>query len=90
MKELDSEVAGGSEDSQSFVQPKSKNKYQSDGERFCESEQPSGLLTQEIGKDVLFGCESTNSKNVQRLHQWKVDHSAMRLCASPPECERVA
>ena len=24
------------------------------------SEQPSGLLTQEIGKDVLFGCESTN------------------------------
>ena len=26
------------------------------------SEQPSGLLTQEIGKDVLFGCESTNSR----------------------------
>ena len=24
------------------------------------SEQPSGLLTQEIEKDVLFGCESTN------------------------------
>ena len=26
------------------------------------SEQPSGLLTQKIGKDVLFGCESTNSR----------------------------
>ena len=25
-------------------------------------EQPSGLLTQEIGKDVLFGCGSTNSR----------------------------
>ena len=24
------------------------------------SEQPSGLLTQEIEKDVLFGCENTN------------------------------
>ena len=26
------------------------------------SEQPSGLFTQEIGKDVLFGRESTNSR----------------------------
>ena len=26
------------------------------------SEQPPGLLTKEIGKDVLFGCESTNSR----------------------------
>ena len=26
------------------------------------SEQPSGLLAQEIGKDVLFGCESTISR----------------------------
>ena len=26
------------------------------------SKQPSGLLTQEIEKDVLFGCESTNSR----------------------------
>ena len=26
------------------------------------SEQPLGLLTKEIGKDVLFGCESTNSR----------------------------
>ena len=28
--------------------------------RLAKSEQPSGLLTQEIEKDVLFGCESTN------------------------------
>ena len=26
------------------------------------SEQPSGLLTQEIRKGVLFGCEKTNSR----------------------------
>ena len=26
------------------------------------SEQPPGLLTQEIRKDVLFGCESTNAR----------------------------
>ena len=26
------------------------------------SEQPSGSFTQEIGKDVLFGCENTNSR----------------------------
>ena len=53
MKELDSEVAGGGEDSQQ-TQPKSKNKLSSTGRPA--SEQPSGLLTQEIGKDVLFGC----------------------------------
>ena len=29
------------------------------------SEQPSGLLTQEIEKDVLFGCESTNVSTVR-------------------------
>ena len=29
------------------------------------SEQPPGLLTKEIGKDVLFGCESTNSRTVR-------------------------
>ena len=28
------------------------------------NEQPPGLLTQEIGKDVLFGCGSTNSRTV--------------------------
>ena len=59
MKELDSEVAGGSEDSQQ-IQPKSKTQL-SRTVRLV-SEQPSGLLTHEIGKDVLFGCESTNSR----------------------------
>ena len=57
MKELDSEVAGGSEDSQQ-IQPKSKTQSSSTGRRV--SEQPPGLLTKEIGKDILFGCESTN------------------------------
>ena len=28
-------------------------------------EQPHGLLTKEFGKDVLFGCESTNSGTVR-------------------------
>ena len=58
MKELDSEVAGGSEDSEQ-IQPKSKT--QSTRTVRPVSEQPSGLLTQEIGKDVLIGCGSTNS-----------------------------
>ena len=58
MKELDSEIAGGGEDSQQ-IQPKSKTQL-SRTDRPA-GEQPSGSLTQEIGKDVLFGCESTNS-----------------------------
>ena len=62
MKELDSEVAGGGEDSQQ-TQPKSKNQLSSTVRPA--SEQPSGLLTQEIGKDVLFGCESTNLRTVR-------------------------
>ena len=61
MKELDSEVAGGSEDSQK-IQPKSKTQLSSTG--ILVSEQPPGLLTKEIGKDSLFGCESTNSRTV--------------------------
>ena len=58
MKELGSEFAGGSEDSQQ-TQPISKTQLSSTG-RLVKSEQPSGSLTQEIGKDVLSGCESTN------------------------------
>ena len=49
MKEFDSEVAGGSEDSQQ-IQPKSKTQL-SRTVRLV-SEPPSGLLTQEIRKDV--------------------------------------
>ena len=63
MKELDSEVAGGSEDSQQ-IQPRSNTQLSSTG-RPVKSEQPSGSLTKEIGKDVLFGCESTNSRTVR-------------------------
>ena len=52
IKELDSEVAGGSEDSQQ-IQPKSKTHLSRTVRPV--SEQPSGLLTQDIGKDVMFG-----------------------------------
>ena len=58
MKELGSEVAGGSEDSQQ-TQPKTKNPIVSTA-RPVKSEQPFGSLTQEIDKRFLFGCESTN------------------------------
>ena len=58
MKELLSEAAGGSEDSQQ-TQPKSKTQLLST-ERPVKCEQPSGSLTQESEKGVLFGCESTN------------------------------
>ena len=58
MKELGSEVAGGSEDSQQ-TPPKTKNPIVRTG-RLVKSEQPSGSLTQDIDKGVLFGCESTN------------------------------
>ena len=51
MKELGLEVAGGSEDSQQ-PQPKSKTQLSSTV-RPAKSEQPSGLLTQEIEKDAV-------------------------------------
>ena len=63
MKELCSEVAGGSEDSQQ-TQPKSRTQLLSTV-RLVKSEQPSGSLTQEIEKGVLFGCESTNESAVR-------------------------
>ena len=58
MKELGSEVAGGSEESQQ-TQPKSKTQLFST-ERPVKSEHPSGSLTQEIETGVLIGCENTN------------------------------
>ena len=58
MNELGSEVAGNSEDSQQ-THPRSKTQLLST-DRPVKSEQSSGSLTQEIEKDVLFGCESTN------------------------------
>ena len=62
-KELDSEVAGRNEDSQQ-TQPRSKTQLLSTA-RPVKSKQPSGSLTQEIEKDVLFGCESTNVSTVR-------------------------
>ena len=59
MKELDSEVAGGNADSQQ-IQPKSKTQLSRTVRPV--GEQPPGLFNKEIGKDVLFGCESTNSR----------------------------
>ena len=76
MKELDSEVAGSSKDSQQ-TQPTSKTQLSSTV-RLVKSEQPSGLLTQEIEKDVLFGCESTNV-STERLVKSCVPVSVERL-----------
>ena len=58
MKELGSEIAGGSEDSQQ-IQPKSKPQV-SRTVRPVWAEQPSGSSAQEINKRVLLACESTN------------------------------
>ena len=63
MKNLGSEVAGGSEDFQQ-IQPRSKTQLPSTV-RPVKSEQLPGLLTKEIEKDVLFGCESTNLRTVR-------------------------
>ena len=63
MKELDSEVAGSSKDSQR-IQPKPKTQLSRTGRPV--GEQPAGSFTQEIGKDVLFGREGTkNSRTVR-------------------------
>ena len=58
MKELDSEVAGSSKDTQR-IQPKSKTQLSRTVRPV--SEQPSGLLTQEIGTDILFSREGTKN-----------------------------
>ena len=63
MEELGSEVDEGDKDSQQ-TQPKSKKNQLSRTVRPV-SEQPSGSFTQEIGKDVSFGRESTNSRTVR-------------------------
>ena len=65
MKELDSEVAGSSKDSQR-IQPKLKTHLSRTVRPV--SEQPAGSFTQEIGKDVLFGREGTNSRTVRPVN----------------------
>ena len=58
MKELVSEIAGGSEDSQQ-TQPKTPNPIVRTG-RLVTTESPSRSSAQEIDKRFLLGCESTN------------------------------
>ena len=48
------------------------------------SEQPSGSLTQEIGKVVLFGCESTKSRTVRSVNAPSFSQSCV-----PVSVERV-
>ena len=62
MKELDSEVARGSEVSQQ-IKPKTQNPTIKDGRLV--SEQPSCLLTKEIEKDVLFGTNSRTGETCE-------------------------
>ena len=80
MKELDSAVAGSSKDTQR-IQPKPKTKL-SRTERPV-GEQPPGLLNQEIGKDVLVGCESTNSRTGETC-----ESTVIQRCV-PVSVERV-
>ena len=66
MKELGSEVAGGSENSQQ-TQPNTKNPIVSTV-RPLKSEQPSGSSVHEIDKRILFGCESTNVRTERHVN----------------------
>ena len=81
MKELDSEVAGRSEDSQQFQHPKK----QLSRTVTPASEQPPGLLTQEIEKDVLFGREGTKNSRTVRL----VNASSVSQSCVPVSVEHV-
>ena len=86
-KELGSEIAGGSEDSQQ-TQPKTKNPIVRT-ERLVKSEQPFGSLFQEIDKGVMFGCESTNV-SVERSDKGKdADENSRRRSNKHGEtCEK--
>ena len=64
MKELDSEVAGSSKDTQR-IQPKLITQLSRTVRPV--GEQPAGSFTQEIGKDVLFGREGTKHSRKVRL-----------------------
>ena len=75
MKELDSELAGSSKDTQR-IRPKLKSQL-SRTERPV-GEQPAGSFTQEIGKDVLFGREGT--KTQERRDLWMDQHPSRVVC----------
>ena len=85
MKELDSEVAGSSKDSQR-IQPKSKTQL-SRMERPV-SEQQSGSFTQEIGKDVLFGRESRNSRTARPVDGPSSSQSCVPVSVEPVDRRR--
>ena len=76
MNELDSEFAVGSEYSQQ-IQPKSKIQLSRTGRPV--SEQPSGSFSQEIGKDVLFGCEGPNSRTVRPVNASSFSQSCVSV-----------
>ena len=76
MKELDSEVAGSSKDTQR-IQPKSKTQLSRTGRPV--GEQP---FTQEIEKDVLFGREGT--KNSTRSGRPVDGPKSIQSCVSMP------
>ena len=76
MKEFGSDVTGGSEDSQQ-TPTKNQNPSVRTG-RLVKSEQPSGSMTQEIDKGVLFDYESTNVRT-ERLVNSCVPVSVERL-----------
>ena len=82
MKELDSEVAGSSKDSQR-IQPKSETQLSRTVRPV--SEQPYGSFTQEIGKDVLFGREGTQNSRTGRL----VDGPPSSQICVPMSVERI-
>ena len=65
MKELGSEVAGNSKETQR-IQPKTKNPIVRTG-RLVLAEQPFGSHAQEINKRVLLACESTNVRTGRRV-----------------------
>ena len=73
MKELDSEVAGSSKDSQR-MQPKLKTQLSKTVRPV--NEQPAGSLTQEIENDVLFGREGTKNSRAVR----SVDGPSSQSC----------
>ena len=74
MKELDSEVAGGSEDSQQ-IQPKSKTQLSRTVRPVGEQE-----FTQELEKDVLSGREGTPNTQQERRDPWMDQNPSRVAC----------
>ena len=54
------------------------------------SEQPSDLLTREIGKDVLFGCESTNSRTARPVNASSFSQSCVPVSVERADKDKDA